>query len=185
MRLLRVLYVPGLQTRLFSIESFTSDGKTSAVYSSGVVKLIFGKGITLTIELPHLPPTSFKCHELANEGIEEVETKSTSHMCGNSPSTPSQLDTELSNAREHEIKVKRMDVNLGHRIFGHQSTSALLKASDLGVWEDLKMVEMGDNWCDQCHIAKITKHNRSKIPMEIKGRPLEHIFIDLVPMPAT
>ena len=41
------------------------------------------------------------------------------------------------------------------------------------------------SWCDSCKIAKAAKMNRSKTPMDISGKPLEHMFIDLVPMPAT
>ncbi|MCP4746931.1 MAG: hypothetical protein GY874_12460, partial [Desulfobacteraceae bacterium] len=37
LRLMRVLFVPGLQTRLFSIESFVSDGRCSVLYSNGNV----------------------------------------------------------------------------------------------------------------------------------------------------
>ena len=192
LRLLRVLYVPGLQTRLFSIESFTSDGKTSAVYSNGTVKLSFGEGVSLTIELPHLPPASFSCHNdhhliepVVSEIANEAEQQSPPPMCGNNSSSPAISTSELSNRQDTEIKKKRMDVNLGHRIFGHRSISALLKASESNVWEDITMVEMGDSWCDQCHIAKISKNHRSKTQMEIKGKPLEHIFIDLVPIPAT
>ena len=39
LRLLRVVYVKGLQTRLFSIESFISDGNCSAIYNHGTAKL--------------------------------------------------------------------------------------------------------------------------------------------------
>ena len=39
LKLLRVLYVKGLQRRLFSVESFISNGQFSALYSKGKVKL--------------------------------------------------------------------------------------------------------------------------------------------------
>ena len=78
-----------------------------------------------------------------------------------------------------------MDVSLGCCIFGHRSVTSLLQASELEVWKDLKMFEMSDSWCNQCRIAKISKQNRSKTQMELRGKPLEHMFIDLVPIPAT
>ena len=187
LRLLRVLHVPGLQTRLFSIESFTSDGKTSAVYSNGNVKLLFGKEVTITIELPHLPSASFQCEvaEAANELSSDPSSSSSIPMCGNNPSIPVQSNSILNNRGEGESQKKRMDVNLAHRIFGHRSISALLNASNEKIWDDTIMVDMGDSWCDSCKIAKAAKMNRSKTPMDISGKPLEHMFIDLVPMPAT
>ena len=59
LRLLRVLFVPGLQTRLFSIESFISNGRFTALYLQGRVRLQFSPQISITIELPHIPPGSY------------------------------------------------------------------------------------------------------------------------------
>ena len=171
LRLLRVLYVPGLQTRLFSIESFTSDGKTSANYSNGQVKLIFGKGTSITIDLPHLPPASFR-----SQHATPVYT-----MCGNSDPPAEDLE-DLSNRKVEPVK-KRMDVHLAHRIFGHKSIPALLNASNHDVWDDTTLFFGGDTWCDSCKIAVSHKQARSKTPMNINGKPLEHIFVDLVPIP--
>ena len=46
LKLLQVLFVPILQTCLFSIEIITSDRKTTATYSNGTVKLGFAKDIS-------------------------------------------------------------------------------------------------------------------------------------------
>ena len=80
-----MLFVPGLQTRLFSIESFTSDGKTSATYINGNVKLGFGSNITIRIGLPHLPPSIFNCEmeSVANVQKEDrVNSKTPTTMFG-------------------------------------------------------------------------------------------------------
>jgi len=63
LKLLRVLYVPGLQTRLFSIESFISDGKFSALYQDGQVKLSFDNTLSISIALPHVPRSTFVARE--------------------------------------------------------------------------------------------------------------------------
>ena len=59
LNLLRVLYVPGLQTTLFSIESFVSSGGFEARYTKGKVCLCFSPEITFTIMLPHVPPATY------------------------------------------------------------------------------------------------------------------------------
>ena len=105
--------------------------------------------------------------------------------CGNNSSSPANLNVNLSNRKNVEIQKKRMDVSLGHHIFGHRSVTSLLQNSELEVWEDGKMVEMSDSWCNQCHIAKISKQNRSKTQIELRDKPLEHMFIDLLPIQAT
>ena len=63
LRLLRVLYVKGLQTRLFSIESFISDGRTSTTYNNGTAKLQFGNNLSKTIPLPHIPPSIYSAED--------------------------------------------------------------------------------------------------------------------------
>ena len=63
LNLLRVLFVPGLQTRLFSIESFVSSGDFTAQYSRGKVCLRFSDDITFTIQLPHVPPATYICRQ--------------------------------------------------------------------------------------------------------------------------
>ena len=64
LRLMRVLYVKGLQTRLFSIESFVSDGHCSALYSKGKVKLGLPNNVSMTIDLPHIPAGTYLTSEV-------------------------------------------------------------------------------------------------------------------------
>ena len=174
-----MLYVPGLQTRLFSIENFTSSGGNTAVYFDGRVRLGFGDdSINLTIELPHSPPSSY-----TSQIHPQQDKTSTSIMCGNNPTIPDPSPPTLSN-RVNELAKKRMDVDLAHRIFGHRSVSALMNASNFDVWDDITMTFNGDSWCDSCKIAVAPKHPRSKIQMNIRGKPLENLFIDLIPIPA-
>ena len=48
---------------------------------------------------------------------------------------------------------QRMNVELGHKIFGHRSTLTLLNGSKHEVWDDISFVNSGDSWCDMCKIA--------------------------------
>ena len=192
LRLLRVLFVPGLQTRLFSIESFISDGKNRVEYKQNVVRLIFQNGITMSIELPHQPPSTFTSVESSLEDQNQMEINEVPSI----PVKPSKHDPSLggesaptweSNDWEEQnwnLKGKRrMNVELAHDIFGHRAVSSLLMASKANVWDDVTMVAGEDSWCESCRIATAPKTARSKSMMRFKGKPLEHMFVDLVPAP--
>ena len=234
LRLLRVLYVPGLQTRLFSIESFVSDGRCSAIYSKGKVTLQFDNAITKTIELPHVPPGTYvsaEIHDLAenqNEngfvtyihddkrieeqfiqlspdgitnthfiGMAQIEnTNNQSNEENNEiiiddPQSAGGADAPIwkpTDWTENKMTAKnkqRMNVELGHSIFGHRAISSLMAASKANVWDDVDMHFGGDSWCDNCKIAIAPRNKLSKNPMTFRGKPLEHLFIDCVPCPGT
>ena len=202
LRLLRVLYVEGLQTRLFSIESFTSDGKHQVNYASNVLKLKFAYGITKSIDLPHHPPASFlttmmntRSNKSLTKGIKENKTKASTTTPASIPIPPTHdpsaggelATTWLDNGwQEHKWHLKnkrRMGVEEAHRIFGHRAVSSLLWASNSNVWDDITLFAGDDIWCDSCRIATAPKNARSKATMRFKGRPLEYMFVDLVPSP--
>ena len=54
----RVLYVPGLNTRLFSIPAFTRDSIFTVNFGDNFSQLIFGDGQTYKIPTPHKPKTT-------------------------------------------------------------------------------------------------------------------------------
>ena len=60
-----MLYVNGLLTRLFSIESFVSNGRFQETYSRGNVRLQFRPDISVDIHLPHVPPGTYVSREIA------------------------------------------------------------------------------------------------------------------------
>ena len=227
LRLMRVLYVPGLQTRLFSIESFISDGRCSALYEKDFVTLRFPQNITMTINLPHVPPGTYVSREthdisealeanengfllvihrepridenyiqvtpdgitdthfigMVNENIlDEEELRQINPMEGGADA-PVWIPTDWHERKETRIKKKRMDVELAHEIFGHRSISSLMLGSNANVWDDLELIFSGDSWCDMCRIAIAPRKPRSKNAMVFNNRPLEHIFIDLMPCP--
>ena len=95
LRLLRVLYVPGLQTRLFSIESFVSNGRCSAVYSKGQVKLVFPNNLSLNIELPHVPPGTYISRE----------TRDLTNLSGSEQGMTTWIHSTASNPNEKYVQV--------------------------------------------------------------------------------
>jgi hypothetical protein len=70
LRLLRVLYVPNLQTQLFSIESFVRNGRYSVLYSAQEARLQFRDNMSMTIHLPHVPPGTYVATNLYDIGAE-------------------------------------------------------------------------------------------------------------------
>ena len=55
LNLQRVIYVPGLNTRLFSISAFTRDSDFTVNFGDNFSQLIFGDGQTYKIPTPHKP----------------------------------------------------------------------------------------------------------------------------------
>ena len=217
LKLLRVLYVPGLHTRLFSIESFVSSGHFRAIYSKNSVCLEFNDAIHMTIDLPHVPPSTYVTREMSfipdntGHGLSStINTRPTLNIGSYNPTShdlePEEFVSMAMESTEDDVqcaggedapswspinwnddklrkKKKRMNVELGHYIFGHRAVSSLLTASKFDVWDDVTMVSTGDSWCDSCKVAVAPKSNLSKLPMRINEAPLKMIFLDCVPSP--
>ena len=98
LRLMRVLYVPGLATRLFSIESFISNNRCSVLYSKGSVQLFFGNNQSVTLDLPHVPPGTYisrETHDISNLSGEERGFRTWIHQRSTIPEeTYIAVDTE-------------------------------------------------------------------------------------------
>ena len=205
LKLLRVLFVPGLHTRLFSIESFVSDGTNKVVYSGNTVQLQFPQNLSMTIHLPHHPPSTFTISEepfLCNETeltINCIHPNEQAHMArlengdddinlsfdpiAGGEVAPTWTDNHWEEHKWHLKDKRRMSIELAHNIFGHRAVSSLLWASKSNVWDDITLMVGEDIWCDSCKISTAPKHRRSKAPMRFTGKPLQHIFIDIVPSP--
>jgi hypothetical protein len=67
-----VLYVPNLQTRLFSIESFVANGRYSVTYTAMAARLSFRDNISMTISLPHVPPSTYIANEVFDIGADNL-----------------------------------------------------------------------------------------------------------------
>jgi hypothetical protein len=230
LRLLRVLYVPGLQTRLFSIESFISNSRYRVVYEKWRVTLEFRQNplLSVTIMLPHVPPGTYVVNEINDvvvdnphvgfdtrvhrqaavdghfqevlpdghhdlhhinmvkeicQNVEEEKLVDDSHAQGGEAAIPwKPINWENKSNRK---SVHRMNVELGHVIFGHRAVSSLLAASRSKVWDDVQMTLSGDSWCNMCRVAIAPKNKLSKVSMKISTKPLEMIFLDAIPSPGT
>jgi hypothetical protein len=73
LQLMHVQFVPGLQTWLFSIESFVSNGCCSVLYSNENIKVHFPSQLIITIQVPHLPPGTYIARTTADLTSDNVE----------------------------------------------------------------------------------------------------------------
>ena len=186
LKLLRVLYVSGLQTQLFSIESFVSDGNHKVVYTGNILQLQFPNQITMSIDLPHQPSSSFfvisNINKLSEQTVNFIEPDAALTTTESLVLTPSKSDpnagrkhapTWKNNHWEEQqwhLKGKRkINLERAHHTFGHRAVSSLIWASKANVWDDVSLVAEGDMWCDSCKIATAPKKSRSKAPMRFKG----------------
>ena len=78
--------------------------------------------------------------------IKVIKKEDDVHFYGGSTASNWNM-TNWDEARKDKKK-KRMNVELGHNIFGHRAINSLLSASHHGVWDDVTMVSTGDSWCD-------------------------------------
>ena len=158
LKLLRVLYVPGLSRRLFSVDSFTSTGNYSVLFQQHKAILRLSPKCSFTIAAPHVPDTSF----IIKEQIQSEEVNNTDANGNNNVSN--EHNTELTVAdvqsqggvdtatwkptseleRKQTRNKKRMSVELGHSIFGHRSVLSLMNASHANVWDDVLLHFSGD-----------------------------------------
>jgi len=168
----RVLYVPEMKSRLFSIESFISNENCSAHYSDNSVILTVPHGHRITIPLPHIPQAVFTAMPAIDPSA------------GASDENKVWLPSKWHEANANKIKKRKMNVELAHEIFGHVANTSLMNASHADVWDDIILQFNGDSWCDQCRIAVSKKHARSKEPMRFDNVPFKHLFIDLMQAPA-
>ena len=203
LKLMRVLHVPGLQTRLFSIESFVSDGLNRVLFSENRIQLQFPQNLTMTIELPHQPPSSFPvsiesnnlpiddltvncietAHVAADDAASQIPTPSSFDPIAGGENAPTWLNNDWEEHKWHLKDKRRISIERAHHIFGHRSINSLLWASKSNVWDDVRLVAGEDVWCDSCKVSTAPKHARSKAPLRFNGRPLQHMFIDIVPSP--
>ena len=193
------------------------------MYQRGFVTLNFHQDLTITIDLPHVPPGTYisqEAHDLRNVRGDEsgfitrVHNESRieanylqihpdgttdTHFIGmanensndsvqadrmeGGEEAPVWIPTDWHENEANKIKKKRMDVELAHNIFGHRGITSLMLGSEAEVWDDISLHFSGDSWCDQCKIAIAPRTKRSKNKMAFNSKPLEQIFIDLMPCP--
>ena len=70
-----------------------------------------------------------------------------------------------------------------HNIFDHGSIKSLLWASKSNGWDNVQVTAGKDVWCDSCKVSTALKHARHEAHLRFVGKPLQHMFIDIVHFP--
>jgi hypothetical protein len=194
----RVLYVPGLTQKLFSIESFTSSGEFDVTYSKKRVTLTLSSEHTVTIPLPHTPITICTLSAILEESFNTTETVNMAQAV--QPNDDELIDDVQAQGgiatdiwkptprleNKYAKKKSRLNAQDAHYIFGHIGIPALMNASAHEVWDDISLVFGGHDWCDSCQIAVSKRRAMSKIPTPIHQYwPLQCIFMDAIPCPGS
>lgn len=144
LNLLRVLHVPGLNTRLFSIPAFTRDSYHTVNFGHNYAQLRFEYGQTYKIPTPIKNNITTTAYHVARTTPQSIETQS---------STPSENIPQ-------EPLLPAMSVEKGHKILDHISIRSLISGSLHNVWSDYRFVLAPDNYCESCKIAasKVQKY---------------------------
>ena len=161
----RVLYVPGLNTRLFSIPEFTRDSNFTVNFGDNYSQLIFGDGQTYKIPTPHKPKQKDTTLQLNSTRTKERGSTFTS-------------------VRQQET-LPTIPVENGHKLLGHRSIRSLLTGSLYNVWADYRFSLSPDNYCEPCKISASSVTDLSKRPLPLTKTPFSCIFMDIIPHPST
>ena len=73
LKLLIVLYVPGLTRCLFSVESFTMDGDYEISFKGGIARITFDPKITKTLILPSANQVSVMRNALSTQSLANID----------------------------------------------------------------------------------------------------------------
>ena len=133
LKLLRVLYIPVLNRRLFSIPAFVRDSKFNVTFLSNLTRFQFGDGTTFIIPVNRLVNISME----ASHTVEEEEL----HI---------------------KTSLPTMTVEKGHKILSHRSIRSLLSGSINEVWADYRFIASPDEYCENFKIEAIKVQARSK-----------------------
>ena len=119
----RVLYVPGLDKRLLSVDSFVHKSHFQVQFSRHGAKLIFDQGTSFTIAQKVSNQAIFELNDTNNNGSESTDSTE-SMVNANSTTLTNREDTEPV-----KTKIKTKSLDLGHRQLGHRHTRTLLTGS--------------------------------------------------------
>ena len=169
----RVLFVPGLNRRLFSIPAFCSNDAFTVHMSQRFIQLDFGDGATFTTPLSS---TTDSAHEMATSAADGTPVAS-------------EAAPELAPADDEPVpsetrQLPRLALELAHDRLGHRALRSLMAASLHGAWDDYRLTSSHDDWCEGCRIATSRSAARSRRGTPMAEHPFQRIFMDIIPAPS-
>jgi len=154
-----IMYVPGLNRRLFSITRFARHGHYATI-RSGSTTLYFGE--------QQLPVT------LTNDGSRPMAADATV------VDERAQHTVPFNCSHDHSANKKRTGLELLHQRLGHRKCRALLAASEHRVWADTFVCMGPEEECISCEISTARASKRNKEPHTGGTYPGEYVFLDIL-----
>ena len=180
LKLTRVIYVPGLNRRLFSVMAFCKN-KSYAVnfnYEGGF--LDFGDGHSISTSYDafrnHHAQIIHQAHE--DNSINDVADGSDD---GSSEGGESQIDTTQNQNNEIRNKRTQKDMDQWLSRLGYAPLRDLLMGSQHGVWSDTFFRMTNGTFNTGYKISIIPKTKMSKVPFPKAKVPFQRIFVDIIP----
>ena len=211
--LTKVLYVPGLNRRLFSVPTFTKlpghemtfyenkvhitlpDGKTADVPNDNekCQTSIFANPATTRKYKPYERRIKTRLWIKENEAKRKNKKRNIQSM--KESKNDQDEDTEVNNLQKNPQQTSysginhslprsaAVDLDLLHDRLGHRKTTAIIAASHHRVWADTYCIATRDHFCTSCPIATISRAKRPRTPSNVPNVPLARVYIDTVPNP--
>ena len=161
----RVLLIPHLERRLFSVPSFISVNNNTVTFSHGKLELHYS-GFTSDIGIPARIKTT--ALPALTHHVEPIST--TNLVLANSSPT---------------LPIVRVPTEILHQRLGTQNAPILL-ASKHSLWSDTKATLSGDGFCTNCIVAILPFKNNPCTPMTIPNSKYKWVSMDVQnnPMPS-
>jgi transposase InsO family protein len=159
-----VLYVPGLTRRLISVSEWNACGGQILHLRDRTRVQVYNDDdeIDAVIDLPPCPGGT-------GEGVQIHSVRA---------------HRQRSKQTHPRIKIPQ---SLLHRRLGHRSMSSILMANEDDLWDDVKITEDRDEFCEICSITTARKASTGRGNLEALGSvvPGEVVMIDIVNNPST
>ena len=159
LRLKNVLIIPKLDRRLFSVNSFLTQGNCSVNFKADFIELITKSGPKIKIPMSSLLSTVMNFRE-----------------------SSTQETTEISNNNKTQLKTKKIPSDIIHSRF-HKSEGVIATINSETLWEDVRVIPSIDKFCTSCKITSIPHRARVKTRNSTPKTFLEEIQVDTVPNP--
>jgi len=159
-----VMYIPGLNRRLFSITRFARHGHY-AVFCNAATTLHFAPSWARVSLTTLHRDQAFVANSTVTKQHEESDKKGNYHP--------------VPTYRNKETDSKRLPLELIHAWLGHSKCRTLLAANEHRLWKDTIIRMAPESGCLSCGIATARAAPRKKEPHSGASYPGKYVFLDI------
>lgn len=162
-----VMYIPGLNRRLFSITRFARHGHYAAFRNATTTLHFFPSWARVTLTTPHREQAFVAHSTVAEQSESSDENESQYHP------VPTFQNKETDNY------YKRLPLELVHARLGHSKCRTLLVANEHRLWKDTIIRMAPETGCLSCGIATACAAVCNKEHHSGAAYPGEYVFLDI------